>query len=831
MRAHAVLGVVSAAALCSAAPAGGSSQPPALVTGADVGGGAHVRGWTAEGAKLPIGLFAYSGNTGGARVATADVDGDGRPEILVTPGGPGSEVRIFDGRTYELRHRFVPYGAWGSGVYVAGADMTGDGKAEVVAATGPGCCTSARIYDPLAPRELAGFFLFGSQSTSGARVAAADFTGDGRAELAVLPAAGSENTRVGLYGLNGGGTPFRTIQAFSGSLNTELAAGDVTGDGRAELVVSAVGAAGGQVNILDATTGGVSGSFFPYNAAPPSIGVAVGDVDGDGRRDVVTAGHTAEGLHVRAFDATGRSVASFFALDADLVPRVSLAAADLDGNGRAEIVIGTGPTFGAPRVAVFDGTGRVLGGFSYDEPFFSGGVRVALGDVVGDDDPEIVTAPGPGRAPEIRLYDHDWDALRNPLRSFLAFPASFAGGVYVAAADLDGDRRPEIVAAPGPGFEPRVKVFAGDGRELGSFLAFEASYLGGVRVAAGDTNADGKAEIVAARASGPPQIAVFSATGEHRLALVPFAGSSGLELGLADLAGDGRAEILAAVASVSDPAGVRVFDSGTGRLIRELPVGGGGRPIGVDVDGDGWDEIALAHAQGRFREVELLDYAGGRIGGFLPYPWFGGGVFLARAVPVGPALAVDSRSLQVVEGPPLRLIVANLRDASGGSTPTGFAATISWGDGTESTGTIESRGRGEFSVVGAHPPLAPGVYRVGVTVREATGRTVKTTSVVRVANAPIRVTPAAVTTRANRRFRAVVARLRDGNPTSTAADFVVTIDWGDGRRSVGRLVRRGRAFEITGVHVYHRRGRLRLSVRVVEPEGRVTVVRSVAFVR
>jgi len=149
-----------------------------------------VRGWTAHGGDLPISIHAFSANSGGARDATGDVDGDGTPEIVAAPGASGSEVKMFDGRTFALRHRFIPLGTWSTGVYVGARrhDRRREGRSP--GCRRAGCCTVTRIYDPLAPRELAGFFLYGDQERTGARVAAADFTGDGHAEFAVVRASG-----------------------------------------------------------------------------------------------------------------------------------------------------------------------------------------------------------------------------------------------------------------------------------------------------------------------------------------------------------------------------------------------------------------------------------------------------------------------------------------------------------------------------------------------------------------------------------------------------------------------------------------------------------------
>jgi RHS repeat-associated protein len=238
---------------------------------------------------------------------------------------------------------------------------------------------------------------------------------------------------------------------------------------------------------------------------------------------------------------------------------VRVATADFNGDGIADLVVGTGPGR-STRVLILDGvTGAVLFAVNPFEPSFTGGVYVATGDLTGDGRPDLVITPDEGGGPRVDIYN-GLDFTR--FASFFGIDDdAFRGGARAAVGDIDGDGRDDLVVAAGFGGGPRIAAF--DGARLGSgggpklfndFYAFEQSLRNGVHLAVGDVNGDGFAELIAGGGpGGGPRVSVFEAN--SLLANAPvrasdfFVGDAnsrgGVRLGVKNLDGDHRADLIA----------------------------------------------------------------------------------------------------------------------------------------------------------------------------------------------------------------------------------------------------------------------------------------------
>lgn len=242
------------------------------------------------------------------------------------------------------------------------------------------------------------------------------------------------------------------------------------------------------------------------------VRVATADVTGDGVEDVIAAAGPGGAAEVVVFDGrTLQAVRRFFAwTPGSFSGGTFVAAADVDRDGCADVIVGAG-NGGLPEVKVFSGrNGSLLRDFFAFALTFRGGVEVAAADVNRDGRPDLLVAAGAGGGPQVIAFD---GGTLQPLASFFAFVPSFTGGVHLAAADLNGDGNQEVLAGAGGGGGPQVTVFDGlTGTALRSFFALTPGFSGGVRVSSADRNDDGRADVIAAAGpGGGPEMAVFDA--------------------------------------------------------------------------------------------------------------------------------------------------------------------------------------------------------------------------------------------------------------------------------------------------------------------------------
>jgi len=308
--------------------------------------------------------------------------------------------------------------------------------------------------------------------------------------------------------------------------------------------------------------------------------------------------------------------ATFFAYAEGLRGGYYVASGNVLGDSKAEIITGTGDGFG-PQVRVFDGTGNVKAQFWAYASHLRSGVRVAACDVTGDGVAEIITAPGPGGRPHIRIFDGYGEPL-NP--GFFALDGLFQGGAYVACGDINGDSNQEIVVTAGRGGGAHVTVYTSEGTLLATFFAYDQNtFRGGIKVTTADIDGDGQDEIITGPEYGAPHIQIFQIRPNEIKRLSPgfYAFNSDYRGGVAvagvDTDGDGTKELLVGVGDEATPL-VRVFNVQE-ELQKEFFVYstnflGGVNIAGGDVDGDGADELMVIPRGSGGPQVRVIDVDG-----------------------------------------------------------------------------------------------------------------------------------------------------------------------------------------------------------------------------
>ncbi len=202
----------------------------------------------------------------------------------------------------------------------------------------------------------------------------------------------------------------------------------------------------------------------PFPGFTGVIESASGDVNNDSYDDLIVAAGPGGGPHVKVFSGKdGLLLQNFFAYEPEFTGGVYVGCADVNGDGRADIVTGAGPG-GGPRVRVFSGaTGVILRDFIAYDPNFRGGATVTSTDCDLDGMAEVITGAGPGGGPHVKVFSGKTGAEQT---GFFAFDQSFQGGTFVSCAEVTNDGHPDILVTPGIGGGPVIHRYDGLTRSM-----------------------------------------------------------------------------------------------------------------------------------------------------------------------------------------------------------------------------------------------------------------------------------------------------------------------------------------------------------------------------
>ena len=294
-----------------------------------------------------------------------------KPSYALGSGfGSQSRVQMLDS-DLKFRQDFLAFEAgFTGGVRTALADFNGDGVMDIAAAAGPGGGPHVRVYDgattqdlfsgnpvlAIAPRLHFDEFVFDPKFAGGVTLTTADVTGNARPDL-IVGAGASGGPHVKVYD---GDTwelamEFFAFETdFSGGVT--VAAGDLSDDGKAEVVVGSGPGRTNGVAVFDLSEAGQISRFSPYGTSTMGLNVAVVE------ERIVVGPMSGLGNRVLHFDGTALFSGSaetvlgpvtIVAYDPGFTGGVFVASADVDLDGRDDLVVGPGAG-GGPHIKAFD---------------------------------------------------------------------------------------------------------------------------------------------------------------------------------------------------------------------------------------------------------------------------------------------------------------------------------------------------------------------------------------------------------------------------------------------------------------------------------------------
>jgi hypothetical protein len=326
-------------------------------------------------------------------VAVGDFNEDGKLDLAVANSNllsqQTSSLGVFLGNGDGTLQPMAAYQVGKTPRAVVAGDFNGDGHLDLAVANQDGF-VSVLLGDGHGNFQNAVDFAAGESPLS---IAAGDFNGDHVLDLAVAnfvekATAGQVSVLIG----NGDGTFRPPVQYAAGVVPQAIAVGDINGDGRADLVVAndGYGNIPGKVGVLLGQGDGTFGPMKEYGAGVNPFSIALGDFDGDGHLDVVVTDETQLSVEVLLNDGKG-GFHPAVAYSTGQNP-FSVAVGDINGDGALDLVVAN-MADGTVSVLLGSGKGTFQKGTAY-----SAGLQlatsvspqaVALGDFNGDGHPDV----------------------------------------------------------------------------------------------------------------------------------------------------------------------------------------------------------------------------------------------------------------------------------------------------------------------------------------------------------------------------------------------------------------------------------------------------------
>ena len=625
----------------TAADVNGDGKPDLIVANTNDNTVSVLLNTTAPGATMPS--FAaqqtFATGVGPISVTAADVNGDGKPDLIVANFSDNTVSVLLNTTTpgatmpsFTAQQTF----ATGMGpISVTAADVNGDGKPDLIVAN-YFINTVSVLLNTTAPGATMPSFTAQQTFATGnspRSVTAADVNGDGKPDLIVANFMSHTVSVLLNTTAPGANSPsFATQQTFAtGTLSYAVAAADVNGDGKPDLIVANTN--DNTVSVLLNTTapGATTPSFaaqqiFATGSGPRSVTAA--DVNGDGKPDLIVANYGGNTVSVLLNTTASPTATLNFATQqvfgTETYPN-SVAAADLNGDGKLDLIVANQNATGGVSVLLnTSAPGATTPSFATQQAFASGRYlyNAVAADVNGDGKPDLIMSNPADSTITVLLNTTAPGATTLSFAAPQTFAVPYPAGVTVA--DVNGDGKPDLIVVDDAGYPSGDNVSVllnttAPGATTLSFATAQAFPTGGYPhyVAVADVNGDGKLDLIVAN-EGDANVSVLLNTTATGATTPSFAAQQTFASGtfpysvtVADINGDGKPDLIVANNGdnyVSVLLNTTAPGAATPSFAAQQTVGTGSNPdfaTVADVDGDGKPDIISANYNGSSASVLL----------------------------------------------------------------------------------------------------------------------------------------------------------------------------------------------------------------------------------
>jgi hypothetical protein len=413
----------------------------------------------------------------------------------------------------------------------------------------------------------------------------------------VLVACASVALTLGIAALSASSAPsFAAPRSYpTGSEPYSVAIGDLNGDGKPELVTANGRYETNTISVLANRGDGTFRAKLDYATGLGPESVAIGDLNGDGKAELATANVAANSvsLFFNRGDGTFQAKRDYATGSGPF----SVAIGDLNGDGKPDLATANANNGGAGTVSVLLNRGDGSFGTKVDYATGRFPTSVAVGDLNGDGRPELATANADANS--VSVFLNRGDATFQAKRDY----TTGLGPDSVVIGDLNGDGKPELATANGAANSISVLLNRGDG-SFQAKLDYRTGH-GPSSVAIGDLNGNGKPDLATAN-NDASSVSVllsrgdgsFQAKVDYRTGREPYSVDSVL---IGDLNGDGAPDL--ATANEDADAVSVLTNTGGGSFQPTLDYRTGRQPFSVatfsvaigDLNGDGKQDLATAN--------------------------------------------------------------------------------------------------------------------------------------------------------------------------------------------------------------------------------------------